>query len=262
MVGLNFDSRISSAIDLLNQVLSEATASRKNAIDDIERITNRYSNEIEILELTLARLPPSYEELSRIRSEDRNKHKGDHDADCAYDDEEDANHALNFHLNRNNLQTPASDIFILPDDSDDDLSEDLSQVAVEDNCDDGSVMSMASNGQQGESEDIRTWKEYKKYSLREHFFEQMQEMKDSKDLFRDHFHDRDMKAIFSSGYSIRDLEKQQMKQSKKMRSCLKEYVPKLKFRRNGGWNKDESLKLGLNVMPVGDLLRNIYDETE
>mmetsp|Transcript_20675 Transcript_20675/g.31614 ORF Transcript_20675/g.31614 Transcript_20675/m.31614 type:complete len:208 (+) Transcript_20675:1-624(+) len=207
-------------------------------------------------------MPPSYNELSQIRSEDRSKHKADHDADCAYDEEDDANHALNFHLNRNNLQTPASDIFILPDDSDDDLSEDFSLEVVEDNNDEESVMSIVSKGQKGESEDIRTWKEYKKYSLREHFFEQIQEIKDSDDIFRDHFHDRDMKAIFSSGYSIRDLEKQQMKQSKKMRSCLKGYVPNLKFRRHGGWNKDESLKLGLNVMPVDDLLRNINDETE
>lgn len=264
----NFDTRISSVIDLLNQVLSEATASRKNAIDNIDRISNRYSNEIDILELTLARLPSSHDDLVRKKLEDRlkrNKYKGDQVADCAYDEEHDANHALNFHLNRNNKQIPASDIFILPDDSDDedDLSEDVSHTAIEDICNDGGAISMVLNGQQAESADIRTWKEYEKYSLREHFFEQMQDMKDTEDTVQDHFHDRDMKATVSTEHSIRNLQKQQMIQCKKARSFFKGYVPKI---RSGGWNKD-SLKLkseflGPNAISVGDLLRNVKQEIE
>lgn len=247
------DSKLVLTIKYLDEVLSDASYQRKEAVNKLQDILSKHIEDINSIDDILARLPPTYDELVRLQRERRNKKA------ISQDDEEieEANHALNLHLNKISNSTEG-DILILPDDLDEEISLDSSSYSVcfdDDNQECATVISNTGAVSRDKANNVRTWKEFEKITLRENFFDQAKELRDVELAMESELNaleDNNSPDVQEKRkHLIRNLERHQINRVKTVKSILYNYNPKLNHHAKP---VDQSKSL------LKDIIRNIEQE--
>ena len=217
------DSKLVAAIEVLDEVLSDASSQRQGAIRHLHDLISKHIDDINIIDCALAQLPPTYDELMRLQRQRRNEKQS------ATNSEENSDHALNFHLNRIS-HANKDNIFVPPDHFDDGLSVDSSSYSLTfDNPDeiDNSMTSVVKS---------TTHDKVDGFSLCEKFIDQSKELQEIEHNLQEELNalkkDDSIAAAEKRLFLTKSLQRHEINRVKTLKNMIFSYKPKLNHIKN------------------------------